>query len=190
MDKKTITFATGNAGKLYEAQALMPHVNLVSHSVDFAEPRSNDLEVIAREKLRQARAVIKGPCFVQDSGFYIDALNGFPGSYVNFALKTIGMEGILKLMEGKKNRRCAFCQCLAYFDGQTEHIFTSEHTGMLTHAPHGCDRAQQWSALWHIFIPEGFDKTLSELTQEQLEMRRRRANGTLMQLAAFLNVEE
>ena len=49
--KKTITFATGNAGKLAEAQALMPHVQLIAQRVDFSEPRSNDLEVIAREKL-------------------------------------------------------------------------------------------------------------------------------------------
>ena len=188
--KKTITFATGNAGKLAEAQALMPHVQLIAQRVDFSEPRSNDLEVIAREKLKQARAVIDGPCFVQDSGFYIEALNGFPGSYANFALETIGVEGILKLMEGKQDRTCAFHQCLAYFDGHKEHIFTSEHTGLLTHAHAGTDSAQQWSALWHIFIPEGFSVTLSELTQEQLEMRRQRANGTLMQLAAFLHVEE
>ena len=187
---KTITFATGNPGKLKEAQALMPHVHLVSQSVDFDEPRSNDLETIARAKLEQARKVICGPCFVQDSGFYITALNGFPGSYVNFALETVGVEGILKLMEGKSDRSCAFRQCLAYFDGQKEHYFTSEHTGMLTHAPAGEDSAQQWSALWHIFIPQGYAKTLSELSPQQLEERRQRANGTLMQLAAFLKVEE
>ena len=58
---KTITFATGNPGKLKEAQALMPHVHLVSQSVDFDEPRSNDLETIARAKLKQARKVICGP---------------------------------------------------------------------------------------------------------------------------------
>ena len=61
---------------------------------------------------------------------------------------------------------------------------------MLTHAPAGEDSAQQWSALWHIFIPQGYAKTLSELSPQQLEERRQRANGTLMQLAAFLKVEE
>ena len=187
---KTITFATGNRGKLKEAQTLMPHVQLLSQSVDFDEPRSNDLQTIARAKLKQARAVISGPCFVQDSGFYITALNGFPGSYVNFALETVGHEGILKLMEGKSDRSCVFRQCLAYFDGQDEHIFTSEHTGRLSKTFLGEDSAQQWSALWHIFIPQGYAKTLSELSPQQLEERRQRANGTLMQLAAFLKVEE
>ena len=190
MKKKTITFATGNAGKLAEAQALMPHVTLAARKIDFAEPRSNDLTVIAREKLRQARKVISGPCFVQDSGFYIEALNGFPGSYVNFALSTIGMEGILKLMEGKENRKCGFKQCLAYFDGQHEHIFTAENTGTLAQASAGQDCAAQWSGLWHIYIPEGYDKTLSEFSQDELEARRKNGNGTLGQLADFLKVEE
>lgn len=187
---KTVTFATGNAGKLAEAQALMPHVRLQSRRVDFDEPRSNDLAVIAKEKLRQARSAIAGPCFVMDSGFYIEALNGFPGSYVNFALETIGVEGILKLMQGTENRRCAFRQCLAYFDGRMEYLFISENPGTLSTESIGDDCAQQWSSLWHIFIPEGGDKTLSAFTQEQLEARRRNGNGTLKQLAAFLKVEE
>ena len=144
MERKTITFATGNRGKLAEAQALMPHVRLRAQKVDFAEPRSNDLEVIAREKLRQAREVISGPCFVQDSGFYVKALNGFPGSYVNFALETIGVEGFLMLMEGKEDRSCGFRQCLAYFDGQQEYIITSENTGTLAQALAGWDCAAQW----------------------------------------------
>ena len=190
MKRKAIVFATGNRGKLYEAQELMPHVKLTAQKVDFAEPRSNDLEVIAREKLRQAREVIGGPCFVQDSGFYIEALKGFPGSYVNFALETIGVEGILKLMEGKQDRRCGFRQCLAYFDGQREYIFTSENTGTLSTAFAGEDCAAQWSGLWHIYIPEGYEKTLSELSQDELEARRNSSRGTLAQLAAFLKVEE
>lgn len=190
MERKTIVFATGNKGKLAEAQQLMPHVQLISRKVDFAEPRSNDLEVIAREKLRQARAVIGGPCFVQDSGFYVEALNGFPGSYVNFALETIGVEGLLKLMEGKENRACGFRQCLAYYDGQAEHIFISENTGTLASALAGQDCAAQWSGLWHIYIPEGWNKTLSEFSQDELNQRRMETNGTLHQLAAFLKVEE
>ena len=29
---------------------------------------------------------------------------------------TIGIKGILKLMEGKENRKCAFNECLTYHD--------------------------------------------------------------------------
>ena len=52
-----------------------------------------------------------------DCGFWIDELDGFPKAFVNFALDTIGIQGILKLMEGKENRDCRFTECLSYYDG-------------------------------------------------------------------------
>ena len=188
--KKKLTFVTGNAGKLSEAQALMPGAEVRGVLLDFDEPRSNDLTYIARQKAEQAKKWIEPPFFVQDAGFYIPALNGFPGSYVNFALKTIGVEGILKLMEEKEDRSCAFRQCLVYWDGQEERIFTCENPGRMAETYAGRDRAEQWSGLWHIFIPEGGDRTLSEYTDEMLRQRRENGSGTILQLARFLKVEE
>ena len=187
---KKLIFVTGNAGKLSEAQALMPGAEVRGVPMDFDEPRSNDLTYIARKKAEQAKKWIESPFFVQDAGFYIPTLNGFPGSYVNFALKTIGVEGILKLMEGKEDRSCAFRQCLVYWDGQKESIFTCENPGRIAEAYAGRDRSEQWSGLWHIFIPEGGERTLSEYTDEMLRQRRKNGSGTILQLARFLKVEE
>lgn len=187
---KTILFATANPGKLRQARDVIRGARVEGCSIDFDEPRSDDLRVIARAKLQQARRSLGAPCFVLDSGFYIDALSGFPGSYVNYALSTIGVEGLLRLMQGRQNRRCAFRQCLGYFDGAQEHYFTAENTGTLATEVRGAESARQWSALWHIFIPEGADRTLSEFTREQLDARSRSANQTLTQLAACLEAEE
>ena len=178
---KTILFATAN---------VIRSARIEGCSIDFDEPRSDDLHVIAQAKLRQARRILDAPCFVLDSGFYIDALNGFPGSYVNYALGTVGVSGLLRLMQGQTNRCCAFRQCLGYFDGAQEHYFTAENTGTLATVVRGADSARQWSALWHIFIPEGADRTLSEFTQEQLDARNRSVGHTLTQLAACLEAEE
>ena len=187
---KTIIFATANPGKLRQAQDIIRSARIQGCSIDFDEPRSDDLHIIARAKLHQAMRITDAPCFVLDSGFYIDALNGFPGSYVNYALGTIGVPGLLRLMQGQANRRCAFRQCLGYCDGAQEHYFTAENTGTLATETRGADSARQWSALWHIFIPEGATITLSEFTQEQLDARNRSVNHTLSQLAAHLEAEE
>lgn len=48
-------------------------------------------------------------------------------AFVNFSLDTIGIKGILKLMENKENRRCAFNECLAYHDGKEIHYFYGKH---------------------------------------------------------------
>ena len=37
-----------------------------------------------------------------DTDFRIEELNGFSRAFVNFSLDTIGINGILKLMEGKR----------------------------------------------------------------------------------------
>ena len=75
-------------------------------------------------------------------------------------------------------------------DGQKESIFTCENPGRIAEAYAGRDRAEQWSGLWHIFIPEGGDRTLSEYTDEMLRQRRKDGSGTILQLARFLKVEE
>ena len=52
---KKLIFVTGNAGKLSEAQALMPGAEVRGVPMDFDEPRSNDLTYIARKKAEQAK---------------------------------------------------------------------------------------------------------------------------------------
>jgi len=54
------------------------------------------------------------PLIVQDSSFHIRSLNGFPGAYIKYALKTIGLEGILKLLEGIEDRRAYAEGALTY----------------------------------------------------------------------------
>ena len=55
---------------------------------------------------------------MQDSGFVIQELNGFPGPYTKYVLATIGVDGLLKLMEGQPNRRCGFAACVGFADAR------------------------------------------------------------------------
>ena len=111
-----------------------------------------------------------------DAGFFIDELNGFPKAFVNFSLETIGIDGILKLMEGKENRRCKFEECLAYHDGNQIHYFYGKHPGNLSNEILGKDRDEKWSDLWYIFKPDNHEKTLAQMTSEERENRRRGAS--------------
>ena len=77
--------------------------------------------------IKQAYEIVKKPCMAMDTDFKIDELNGFPRAFVNFSLETLGIEGILKLMEDKENRKCAFNECLAYYDGNEIHYFYGKH---------------------------------------------------------------
>ncbi|MGI6324665.1 MAG: non-canonical purine NTP pyrophosphatase [Bacilli bacterium] len=92
-----IVFVTSNLGKIKSAQKYFDTVELIPYNYKLSELRSDDIEEIAINKVKQAYAIVRKPCIALDAGFYIDKLNGFPRSYVNFALETLGVEGILKL---------------------------------------------------------------------------------------------
>lgn len=179
---KQIHFATTNKGKVFSIQKSLAEYNVELVHVDLVlpEPRSEDLNEIAGHKASFAYSNIKKPCIALDAGFYINSLNGFPSSYVNFALKKIGLEGILKLVEGK-NRDCYFETCLAYLDESisTPLFFNSYVKGVLSDSIKGEAKDYQWSELWRIFIPEGENKTLAEMTLEEYEnWRSRRLNNS------------
>ena len=112
-----IYFATTNQGKVQSLQRDLGKydISVVQHPVDLIEPRSSDVQEIAKSKVNQAYSIIRKPTVVIDAGFYIHSLNGFPRTFVNFALETIDLEGTLKLIDGK-SRECEFRECLGYMD--------------------------------------------------------------------------
>lgn len=100
---KQIYFATKNRGKVNSVSSALSKygIEVVQVALDIPEPRSDDLREIAKEKVLFAYEQIQKPCIALDAGFYVHSLNGFPKAFVNFALETIGIEGILRLVEGK-----------------------------------------------------------------------------------------
>ena len=126
MDNEII-FVTHNKGKAKSAEKHFKNLKISTFEYELDEPRSDDIKVIATAKVKQAYEIVKKPCMAMDTDFKIDELNGFPRAFVNFSLETLGIEGILKLMEDKENRKCAFNECLAYYDGNEIHYFYGKH---------------------------------------------------------------
>ena len=115
---------------------------------------------IAKHKATDAFAQLREPVIASDAGF--------PKTYVNVMLRTIGIEGLLKLMEGKE-RQCEFLNCLAYLDAELSEpkCFIERYAGALSQEPRGEHRSYMWSELSLIFIPEGEDRTLAEMDAEE-----------------------
>jgi len=185
-------YATTNQGKLASMRRdLAPYdVEVIQLALDIPEPRLPDVGEISRYKVLSALSQSPGPVVANDSGFYIHALGGFPKTFVNFTLETIGIEGILRLMAGQP-RACEFRESLAYMDStRSEPVcFYDVVPGSLADVNKGAMREGLWSKLALVFIPEGATKTLAEMTLEEYAAWRglRRAHSTpVRQLGEWL----
>ena len=165
-----IYFVTGNKGKYIGAQSELSEFNIQLEQKPFEtpEPRSYDLKEIARDKALFAYGIVKEPLIVLDAGFYLHKWRDFPGPFTNHALHGLGIEGLMKLVEGN-NRDCEFRNVLAYIDKKHKEpvFFYSNIYGTVPETPRGGAHERQWSELHAIFVPKGFSKTLAEMNDEE-----------------------
>jgi XTP/dITP diphosphohydrolase len=114
-----IRFVTGNEGKVREAREYLPEeVQQVDY--DYAEVQSADLETIVRRGARETYEALgeDEPVLVDDSGLFVESLDGFPGPYSAYVEDTLGIERVWDLVAEEDNRRAAFRTVLAYCDGE------------------------------------------------------------------------
>jgi non-canonical purine NTP pyrophosphatase (RdgB/HAM1 family) len=189
MDK--ILYVTTNSGKLASANMYFKDsgIEIIGKDVEIDEPEINDIDAIATLKVKTAYEKFGVPCIANDSGFYINAwpkCKNWPGAFVHRELiNKVGIDNVLFEMENVDDRTCYFKQTLAYYDGKEVRLFHSISPGELqTFRDTDYKNDRRWSELWEIFIPEGYNITLSQFTNEMLEER---AKKTLDCLAVFKN---
>jgi non-canonical purine NTP pyrophosphatase (RdgB/HAM1 family) len=188
-----IHFVTGNRGKVkaLSAELAVMGIEVVPTDLELVERQASSIEAVARAKAHEAFSRIGGPLVVDDSGFCVDALAGFPGPYTKYALETIGAEGLLRLLAPLSDRSCGFVAALVYVDpAGSAHVFTdTQSVGTLAPAsdPTPCDEA--WSDLWRVFIPAGAGAPYTALPPVEREAlwARWRAHSVYAQLAAWLS---
>ena len=179
MDK--LYFATGNVEKVKEAHAILC-VPIEIADIELDEVQSMDLEYVARKKVEEAYKIVGKPVIVDDVGFEIEALNGFPGPLVKFLFTSIGNKGVLRLLENEKNRNVTIQSAVAYHDGNEVHVFVGEITGTIAFEEKGNDG---WG-FDPIVIRDSEDKTIAELGFEHKNKVSHRALS-LQKLKEFLD---
>jgi XTP/dITP diphosphohydrolase len=167
---------TGNANKAREVAALFGGLLEVAHvTLDLPEHRSEDVGEIAAGKARFAYGQLRTPLIVDDTGFSIDALNGFPGPYAAYVQQSIGNAGILKLMEGRTDRAARFTTAIAYADENGVRVFLGILNGRITYEPRGT------GGFGYDPVFEIGETTLAEIPLEEKSRMSHRARA----LAAF-----
>jgi XTP/dITP diphosphohydrolase len=165
MSKDSIVLVTQNKHKLAELTPLFKEYDLPFETTDLEklEIRSDNVEEIAEAAARYAYMTLGRPVVLDDTGFFVSALKDFPGAYAAFVLKSIGYEGILKLLEGVENRTARFVTAVGFCDGTHLRTFVGEMRGSISQRPSG----SEGFGYDPIFIPDGFTKTYAELSFEE-----------------------
>ncbi|HOO68359.1 MAG TPA: non-canonical purine NTP pyrophosphatase [Bacilli bacterium] len=165
MNKK-ITYVTGNWAKVLSAKQMLEPLGFEIDNIkmDITEIQADTTEEVAMYSAKEASDKLKCDVLKNDTGLFIEALNGFPGPYTHYADDTINEDGILKLLDGIENRNAYFIEALAYCKyGRKPVVFKSITKGKIAKEKSGI---YGWS--WDfIFIPEGKDKTLGNYPDDE-----------------------
>ncbi len=161
-----ITYVTGNWAKVESAKQILEPLGIEVDNVkmDTTEIQANTVEEVAMHSAKEASDRLKCTVLKNDTGLYVEALNGFPGPYTHYVDEKLGEGGLLKLLEGQENRKACFIEAFAYCEYNQEPIvFKSITEGTIALTKSG---NYGWS--WDfIFIPKGKDKTLGNYNDEE-----------------------
>jgi XTP/dITP diphosphohydrolase len=155
-----LLFATSNVNKVREANDVgrLFGVRFRQVKVPYPEIRSDCVADVALDGVRFVYPKVRKPVIVEDSGLFIGALNGFPGTYSRFVFDKIGYNGILSIMRSVKNRRAHFASAIGYSDGSCAKVFEGFSEGLIAR------RAKGAGGFGYdpVFIPAGRRKTFAE----------------------------
>ncbi len=185
-----IVLATRNLGKVREFERLLSQMHSDIQVLGLADfPDMPDVEetgsTLEENSLLKARAIAAFtslPALADDSGIFVDALNGDPGIY---SARWAGVHGddqanlekVLRQLEELEasaeaagdeiSRRAGFKTAVSLVipssSGETTLVEHGEMRGEIIESPRGLNGF----GYDPIFIPEGFDRTSAELTPEE-----------------------
>lgn len=178
-----LVFATHNEHKLVEIRSLLPkNISLRSLS----DIGCNE-EIPETSKTLEGNALLKAkyvadryglPCFADDTGLEVVALNGAPGVYsARYAgepkNEARNVEKLLSQLHGQKDRRAQFTTIIALCLGKDTHIFKGVIEGVIANIPRGLNGF----GYDPVFLPDEVDKTFAELTLKEKNQLSHRARA-------------
>lgn len=189
-------FASKNEHKVSEIRALLPDRIILQSLNDIGW--DNDIEETG--ETLEANAVIKAkavfeatgmPCFADDSGLEVAALNGRPGVHsARFAgpekSDFNNCEKLLSDLKGMENRKAKFKTVIAYVDDQGSHLFSGAVHGTILHE----FRGTMGFGYDPLFVPDGWTLTFAEVTKDEKNRVSHRAKAFEQFLKFLATVEK
>lgn len=170
--KPKILFGTNNQNKLQEIRQILDEKYEVLSLKDLGK----QMDVEETETTLEGNAILKAttyyhhtgiPCFADDTGLEVEALNGAPGVYsARYAGENCSYDDnvnkMLREMTGKENRKAQFRTVIAFYDGSQTLTFDGIVNGQIIQERRGTNGF----GYDPIFLPEGYQETFAELSSE------------------------
>lgn len=178
-----IIFASHNQHKADEIRSLLPpgYQLLTLHDLQLTEEIPEDQDTIEENSAFKASWVFERfelPCFADDTGLEVKALNGAPGvhsaRYAGLEKNSIAnMNKLLLDLETKEDRSAQFKTVITYCDGQQQHQFTGIVQGQIANAQIG----NEGFGYDPLFLPENQDRTFAQMTLQEKNQFSHRARA-------------
>lgn len=185
INKKQIIFATGNKGKIAEAKKIFEGTDFEIISLydlgDVPEiiEDGNTFEANSFIKAKAIYDIHKKPVIADDSGLEIEQLDCRPGVYAaryageNCTYDDNNRKVISELEKFHEPHKARFVCCAVYYDGENKEVSFGYLPGKIIKE----FRGQNGFGYDPIFVPDGFDKTLSEMNIEEKNKMSHRAEA-------------
>ena len=192
---KNLIFATNNEHKVAEIRSSLGNLFQVVSlkeaeiNIDIEEPYDT-LEENAREKSSTIHRLAQQDCFSEDTGLFVDALNGEPGvKSARYAgepsSNKANIEKLLRNLALHTNRTARFRTIISLVMHEKEYLFEGICEGSITLEPIGSS-GFGYDA---VFIPAGSSKTFGEMSMEEKNQYSHRKKA-LVKLISFLREQE
>lgn len=190
----SLVFASNNANKIREIQLLVPNsIKIVSlEDIGCKDEIPETASTIEGNAILKANYITQKynlPCFADDSGLEIEALNGEPGV---FSARYAGepknddynIKKVLQNLEGINNRNANFKTVICLNLNNSQHLFTGIVNGKITNQKLG----NNGFGYDPIFVPDGFFKTFAQMSAQEKSAISHRAIAVTKMIEFLKNV--
>ncbi len=160
----SVVYVTGNAHKARYFSELVG-MDIPHQKIDTPEIQSLDLIEVVTQKAKAAYVAIGQPVIVEDSSLIFHSMGKLPGTFIKWFLGEIKDTQLCRLADVTDDRSATAAAAFAYYDGENIKLFTGGLHGTIAQAPRG-DSGFGWN---QIFIPEGSNKTLGEMNEQDFK---------------------
>lgn len=171
---KELLIATGNKHKIDEIMKIMSGTGVSLRDLTEFENVPDVIEdgdTLEKNSLKKAKEYFEFtgiPCIADDSGLFVDALNGEPGIYsARYSGEDATYESnrklLLKNLVGKIDRSAKFRTVICYYSGSSDSEFFE---GSIKGEIIEIERGTNGFGYDPLFVPNGYDKTFAEMDDE------------------------